>query len=109
MLEAGRPHIVIIIGKCEVLVMRGKGQQVLFFSSVFTEELSGNAEIAECSLVCMWDETRSSGAHRNSQLCLLFSANKEAERKTKQVSYLLHLGSKISNIMRLFDSQKQLM
>ncbi len=27
--------------------MRGKGQQVLFFSIVFTEELSSNAEIAE--------------------------------------------------------------
>lgn len=33
--------------RTKVLVMRGKGQQVLFFSIVFTEELSSNAEIAE--------------------------------------------------------------
>lgn len=81
--------------------MRGKGQQVLFFSSVFTKELSTNAEIAECSsLVCMWDEL--------SHLVLTETANSDCfsqllkKQNEKQSNvHLVHLGSKISNIMQI--------
>lgn len=94
----------------EVLVLRGKGQQVLFFSSVFTKELSANAEIAECSsLFCMWDELSHLVLTETASSDCFSQIMKKQNEKQSNVHIFCILGQRLAISCKLFDLQKQFM